>query len=469
MNLFDINSGINSKQNMNGQVAVAVFMVLNCFWISCHNFKTGKYSGRSKNNTLSCRLTISRGPETAANLLMNPARLYVSVKQGHQDPPRLILTASGLNPGTRVYWSYRYQNGPFNPNIKLPVSPFRQYKNHHFNHWEDSTVADKNGESLVLFKATTYAGDRFQFGIGLKEYQAGFKNESNLSIRFRNSSLKSKTVEVWKHIRFERPKVLMGVRFPQSTWRYVINNLERINIECRGNLIPVKLNPADSSIFYYFYTSINDPLRGRGRDPRYGPEGYGPIDVMLSRLNIIYSDNKTGTISVFVFGATSKKKDLIINRAENIGIPVPVDYHYHYRPEELDLMEWSAFGTGSSMAGKSPAVFIWSDFWWLASKSIGISHDKSLARVILHEIGHHLLMFKSGGENNILDSTGHPKMPMVHQKSIMTGSAILRFNKRGRSVVSNAAVRQERHFIENLRWNPKIEMLIRRDFLPPEE
>jgi hypothetical protein len=120
------------------------------------------------------------------------------------------------------------------------------------------------------------------------------------------------------------------------------------------------------------------------------------------------------------------------------------------------------------MAGKSPAVFVWSDFWWLASKSINIAHDKSLARVILHEIGHHLLMFKSGDKNDILDSTGHPRAPLVNQKSIMTGSGILRFNKRGQPFVSKTAVRLERHFIENLRWNPRIEMLIRRDFLPHE-
>jgi hypothetical protein len=454
---------------MNRLIAIGAIVTISCFWFACHNVKTGKLSGISPSNQPSIRLSISPAPETTANLKLDPARLYVSSRNNQQEPPCLILKASGAKPGTKIYWSYQYRGGPFNSNTKLTVSPFHRYQNHHFNRWENSTIADKNGESKALFKTTTYAGDRFQFGIGLKEYLAGFKNESSLSIRFRNAFTKSKTVEIWKHIRFERPRVLQGVRFPRSTWNYVIENLEGINIECRGDFTPVRLNPADSSIFYYFYTSIEDPLRGRGRDPRYGPEGYGPIDVMLSRINIIYSDEKTGTISLFIFGATSPKKDLINNRTGFTEIPAPVDYNHSYRPEELNLLEWSAYGTGSSMAGKSPAVFIWSDFWWLASKSINISHDKSLARVMLHEIGHHLLMFKSGGNNNILDSTGHPKAPLVYGKSIMTGSGILRFNKRGKSFVSQTAVRLERRFIENLRWNPKVEMLIRRDFSPFED
>lgn len=466
MSLFDIYSGIKGQSIMNRHIAIGAIVTVSCLWFSCHNVKTGKLSGISLLNPPFIRLSISPAPESTANLERNPARLYVSRRNNQQEPPRLILKASGTKPGTKIYWSYQYQGGPFNPNSKLNVSPFHGYQNHRFNHWENSTISDKNGESKVLFKTTTYAGDRFQFGIGLKEYLAGFKNESSLSIRFRNAFPKSKTVEIWKHIRFERPRVLHGVRFPRSTWKYVIENLDAINIECRGDFTPVRLNPADSSIFYYFYTSIEDPMRGRGRDPRYGPEGYGPIDVMLSRINIIYSDKKTNTISLFVFGATSPKKDLINNRTECPEIPAPVDYNHSYRPEELNLQEWSAYGTGSSMAGKSPAVFIWSDFWWLASKSINISHDKSLARVILHEIGHHLLMFKSGGNNNILDSTGHPKAPLEYGISIMTGSGILRFNKRGQSFVSKTAIRLERRFIENLRWNPKVEMLIRRDFSP---
>ena len=443
-------------------------ITLNCLLIACNGIKTGKLFSSNRVNLPSIRLTVSPAPETKANLQLSPARLYVSRQKDSQRPPRLILKASGLSPGMKVYWSYRYQSGPRNPDIKLLVSPFSRYENHSYNHWEDSTIADHKGESMVLFKATTYAGDRFQFGIGLKEYLAGFKNESNMSIRFRNSSPKSKIFEVWKRIQFERPKVLKRVRFPQTTWKYIKYSLEQINIECLGNFTPILLNPADSSIFYYFYTFIDDPFRGRGKDPRYGPEGYGPINVMLSRLNIIYSDEKPSTISLFIFGATSKNKDLINNHSEDKNTPVPVDYHYHYSPEESDLIEWSAYGTGSSMAGKSPAIFIWSDFWWLASKSINVSHAKSLARVILHEIGHHLLMFKSGDHEGILDSTGHPVASLVTQKSIMTGSGITRLNKRGKSVVSRNSIRRERRFIENPRWNPKIEMLIRRDFLPSE-
>lgn len=453
---------------MKKQYLLGVVITINCLLIACNGIKAGNLSLSNQGIRSSIRLTVSPAPETKANLQLSPARLFVSRKKDSQQPPRLILKVTGLSPGTKMYWSYRYQCGPRNPDTKLPFSPFSCYENHSYNYWEDSTIADHKGESMVLFKATTYAGDRFQFGIGLKEYLAGFKNESNLSIRFRNSSPRSKIFEVWKRIRFERPKVLKRVRFPQTTWKYIKDNLEQINIECLGNFTPIELNPSDSSIFYYFYTFINDPLRGRGKDPRYGPEGYGPIEVMLSRLNIIYSDEKPSTISLFIFGTTSKNKDLINNHSEDKETPIPVDYHYHYSPEEMDLIEWSAYGTGSSMAGKSPAIFIWSDFWWLASKGIDVSHAKSLARVILHEIGHHLLMFKSGDHEGILDSTGHPVATLVTQKSIMTGSGIIRFNKGGGSFVSRNSIRRERRFIENPRWNPKIEMLIRRDFLPSE-
>jgi hypothetical protein len=194
------------------------------------------------------------------------------------------------------------------------------------------------------------------------------------------------------------------------------------------------------------------------------------MEVMLSRLNTIYSDNNPQTINIFIFGATSKNRDLIRNiSASPFTAPNPADYEHHYKKDEIDLNEWAAFGTGRSMQGDSPAIFIWSDFWWLASKIIKTSHEKSLARVILHEIGHQLLMFKRGGADGILDSTGHLDLSMITRRSIMTGSSITRLNQKGQPYVSSASMRLERRFINNPFWHPKIEMLIRRDYRPPAE
>jgi hypothetical protein len=78
-------------------------------------------------------------------------------------------------------------------------------------------------------------------------------------------------------------------------------------------------------------------------------------------------------------------------------------------------------------------------------------------------------MFKNGGADGILDSTGHLNLTMITKRSIMTGSSITRLNRKGKPYISSTSLRLERLFINNPRWHPKIEMLIRRDYLPPAE
>jgi hypothetical protein len=78
-------------------------------------------------------------------------------------------------------------------------------------------------------------------------------------------------------------------------------------------------------------------------------------------------------------------------------------------------------------------------------------------------------MFKSGGDDGILDETGHPSSDQITGQSIMTGSNIIRFDGKGKRYISQNAKRIEKEFINHPVWNPKIEMLIRRDYIPPEE
>lgn len=438
--------------------------------MACNHFFPVKQNFKVNATTSSIRLTASPAFGTQGNLVLNPGRIYVNNRQNSQKPPQLVLKVKGLKPGTTVYWTFKYRKGPNNIN-QIPRQAFLSSQiKHPYNQWDDSTITNQDGESEVLFTGTTYAGDSFQFGISLKEYRGGFKNEDKMSIRFRNSIKKTKSFVIWKKIFFEEPKILKNVRFPYNTWKLVKKNLEQLNIECVGLLNPIELNPADPSIYYYFYNQKKDPLRGKKKNARYGPGEYGPMEVMLSRLNTIYSDKNPKTINIFIFGAASKERDLIQNvSSSGDPVPQPVDYNHSYTRDEIDLSEWTAFGTGKSMGGPSPAIFIWSDFWWLGSKIIKTTHEKSLARVILHELGHYLLMFKRGGKEGILDKTGHLEMSLITKNSIMTGSSITRLNQKGQPYNSSAAMKLERRFINNPTWHPKIEMLIRRDYLPPEE
>lgn len=440
-----------------------------CMGIACKTFFSKKYSTNSISST-PVRLTVRTAEGTKANLDLNPGRIYVSNQQNLQKPPKLILKVKGLIPGATVFWAFKYRTGRLKPNSNSNPAYFSGRKNHLLNRWNNSTKADLNGESEVFFSSTTYAGDSFKFGISLKEYVGAFKNEDKMSIQYRNSIKKTKTFVVWKKIYLEQPKILKNVKFPSNTWTWVKKHLEKLNIECEGPLKPVVLNPADPSIYFYFYNQKKNPLRGKDKNARYGPEGYGPMKVMLGRLNTMYSDNNPSTINIFIFGSISKNKDLIRNTSSSISPDLqPVDYNHFYSKGEIDLQEWSAYGTGRSMEGTSPAIFIWSDFWWLASKIINTSHEKSLARVILHELGHQLLMFKSGGEEGIIDSTGHLDFSLITRRSIMTGSSITRLNQKAQLYISSASMKLERQFINNPFWHPKVEMLIRRDYIPPKE
>jgi len=421
-------------------------------------------------SSIPVQLMVSTADGTKGNLDLEPGRIYVNREQNSQKPPRLVLKVRGLIPGATVYWTFKYRAGRQKLNRNSNPSYFSSRENHLLNRWNDSTKANQNGESEVLFTGTTYAGDSFQFGISLKEYIGAFKNENRMSIRFRNSIIKTKSYIIWKKIFLEQPKILKNVIFPQNTWKWVKKKLEELNIECVGPLNPLELNPADPSIYYYFYNLKKDPLRGKRNNARYGPEGYGPMEAMLSRLNTLYSDNNPKTINVFIFGSISKNRDLIRNQSPSLSPDLqPVDYTHFYSEDEIDLREWVAYGTGQSMEGVSPAIFIWSDFWWLASRIIKTSHEKALARVILHELGHQLLMFKRDGEEGIIDPTGHLDLSLITGRSIMTGSSITRLNPKGKPYISSASMRLERRFIKNSTWHPKIEMLIRRDYQPRED
>lgn len=447
-----------------------LLVVINLIWIfpGCAAFsgeKTKTFQ-RSKDEPPNIILLPVNG--TRADFDHQPVRAYVTREGKNQKSPRFLLEVTGIRPGTRIFWSYDHESGPYNPADKLPLDPFISYENHGFNHWTDSTVADQKGESRVMVRTSCYAGDRFRFGAGFKQYAAGFRDEDAMSIRFRNAVLKTRPVTIWKRIFFENPKILKNVLFPQETWRHVVQNLETLNIECRGAFRPQIIDPSDRRIFYYFYTHPDDPSRGKGKDPRYGPEGYGPMEVMISRLNIMFSDEKKNTINILLMGAISQQRDLIKNQFPANRSLIPAQYQHRYRNSEIDMMEWRAYKTGLSMTGQSPAIVIWSDFWWLASKAIGVSHAKSLARVILHELGHHLLMFRTENQEKSLDSKGHLHPTLVTRKSMMTGSGIFRLNRRGRPTVSPNVMRIERHFINNPTWHPKIQMLIRRDYVPCE-
>ena len=447
-----------------GLVCIVIHLIL--VFSLCTFFTGSKKTGfkEMKSNALQLILLPIQG--TRADFHREPVRAYVTRDGEKQKNPCFLLKVTGTAPGTRIYWSYRYESGPYNPQKTLPFEPFMQYENHQYNHWTDSSVSNDKGESWVKVRTSCYAGDRFQFGLVFKQHVAGFKDEDSMSIRFRNSILRSQPVVIWKRIFFENPKILKNVSFSQKTWDYVRQNLELLNIECQGTFQPITIDPADPRLFYYFYTHPDDPLRGKGKDPRYGPAGYGPKEIMLSRLNIMLSDQKKQTINLLVLGAISQNRDLIKNGLPFHQTPSPVYYHHNYQKNEMDFMEWLAYGSGLSMMGQSPAIIIWSDFWWLASKTIGVSHTRSLARVILHELGHHLLMFRADDEEKILDTKGHLNTNLASGKSMMTGVGIFRLNRQGKPYVSSNAIELERYFINNPHWHPKTQMLIRRDYIP---
>jgi hypothetical protein len=415
------------------------------------------------------RIIVVPAPGTSVDLSRNPARLYASGAENGQNPPRMVIRVTGLEAGATVYWAFEYKPGPQNPAGRLERNPFSERPGHPFDPWLDTSVTNRGGESEVWFTATTYAGDAFRIAASVKLYTAGFDGESNMAIRFRNAVARSNSMEVWKRLFHEPPKVLRNVRYSQAMWDRVAANLENLHIELVGPRQPIAVSPADATISHYFYTRAGDTERGLGRDPRYGPHGYGTRERMLSRINRLFNDGDPATVNVFLLGAPSQNRDLIRNTAEGKpGPPQPVVHSHDYGDRELDLGEWSAFGTGLSLAGESPAIFIWADFWWLAADILRVPYEKALARVFLHEAGHHLLMFRRGERDGILDETGHISPILSHGRTMMTGSSIRQINRRGKVELSLESIRLERAFIENPVWHPRIEFLIRREYRPPE-
>ena len=410
-------------------------------------------------------ISIRPAPGTTGDLERRPGRLYVTGRENRQVRPAVILKTRGWKPGTRLFWSFNLRRGPHHPQPASFGIPFSECPGHPYDAWEDATVADARGESEVRATLSSYAGDRFQFAVGFRTYVAGFSDESAMSRRFRNAVNRTPPVEVWKCIRFESPKVLTRVRYPASIWDLVAANLATLNIELRVDSRPVTLSPADPTISHYFHTRPDDPLHGAGEDPRYGPQGYGSLDQMLGRINRLFNDGDTRTINLFLLGAPSQARDLIRSPISGSRTPPqPVDHEYSYRPQEFDMAEWSVLGTGVSLAGDNPAIFIWADFWWVASKTLGVAYDKALARVLLHEIGHHLMHFRTGGP---LDATGHISSLRSGTVTVMSGSVVETSTRHGRTVLSRGSLRRERLFIECPRWHREVEILIRRDYTPP--
>ncbi len=407
------------------------------------------------------------------NLDATPGRLYVRPKGDQQIPGQLILTASGFKPGTEVYWSFKYRQGHLNPDKNTLKSCFFTHGNFDFNPQDQSSQINQNGQASVRFTGTTYAGDCFQFGVDIQKKRQPSRHEFFIEDRLRWALLKSKPFRVWKRIFLEPPKVLKHVQFPVQTWEWVIKNLERLHIEIVGSKNSIELDPSHPDISHHFNHTH--------QDLRYGPRTDRYFGLALQQISNQFSDRNPKTINIIILGALSKDRDLIGPANENLNLPPqPVNYLYPYRKRDINLREASTYGTGYAIEGACPSIVIFSDFWFMASKILDMPHEKILARVILHELGHHLLMHKTGGK--YLDPYGHPLNPiasyrlistflvtwsMIHmKKGIMHGVEFIHVNGAGKTTISSDGRNSERQLIKKLVWNKEIERLIRKDFLP---
>ena len=258
----------------------------------------------------------------------------------------------------------------------------------------------------------------------------------------------------------EQPKVLKNVRFPLNTLRAVSSNLSKLNIEVDCSYMIVKLDPLRPAISSYF--------RGARGDMRYGPQGILDFNSLLLDISSSLSDGSPRTINVVVFGAISKRNDLIRDSVSDPPEPPqPVKYDYNYKNKDFSPDEFLSLGTATAISGDCPSVFLWSDYWWIFSKKVNVDHEKALARAMLHELGHHLLMFKKGKKDEIIDSYGHLSETVTTERKIMNGYNIVKPSRQsGRFVFHSESIRKERKFLKRPTWHPRVEKLIRQAYIP---
>jgi hypothetical protein len=112
------------------------------------------------------------------------------------------------------------------------------------------------------------------------------------------------------------------------------------------------------------------------------------------------------------------------------------------------------------------ACVIRADYWWAFSKVVKVGHDEALTRVILHELGHHLLRLRTGITDGILDEKGHLLEAVTIRRSIMNGYKLLHTDGSGRVFFSPNSIRLERRFVRAPTWHPIVEKLIRQFYIP---
>jgi hypothetical protein len=381
-------------------------------------------------------------------------RIYVGRQDGRPRRPRLLVRVRGLPPGSKVHWWCDFFPGPLN-NVTRPLhNLFSAAAGSAFSDAETCSLADERGEATAEFSGTTYAGDRFQIGWELKQRQrpaAGFRGARPGGIR----------LTVWKRLYLGPVQVMQNVRFPASVWDRVRRHLAGIHIElvmAGGNAV---IDPRRKDLAGLFTAGDDAPGREAGSDLRYGPliRPWQEQGMVMKDLARRLGGGEPGTIAVVVLGAFSRRHDLIADSGVEPPPPRPADYAHRYSKKELDLEEGSSSGMGSAIGGNGPAaIFIWSDFWWLASQVLRVGHDEALARVILHELGHHLLNALPIPSSAILDESGHILERLGQgKKSIMGGFGPLH---------SSARRSEERKLIHKPVWHDGVEILIRAGYIP---
>lgn len=403
------------------------------------------------------KMTFSGVSNKDININKKPIRLYVKGNGKVQSGAQIIVTLSGLKPNTRVYWSYVYTPAYEEPGqtASLHFNPFSSCSGFTLSKKDDSTTADEKGETRVRFTSSTYAGDSFRIG-------ACFHSLGSSEERFAAAAVTSGPLVTWKRLYLEQPKVLKNVRFPNSTWKWVRSNLETLNIEL---IIEEKNNPAEL-----------DPVRCRTADyfsgPKDGDLRYGPrlnadMNLMLWHISERSGDDRPETINVVILGAVSQDHDLIKNSPlPTTQPPQPVNYDYSYKRRDVNPSEFLSNGTAVALLGDYPSIFIWSDYWWIFSRVVKVDHDKTLARAILHELGHHLLKPVKGKTGKILDNQNHLSKKITIQRSIMNGYRLMQVDRSRKPTFHPESIRRERRFIKNPTWHPQVERLIRRFYIP---
>jgi hypothetical protein len=379
-------------------------------------------------------------------------RIYVGREGDRPRKPRLLVRVHGLNPGSKVYWHCGYVTGPLNDAQAGASSFLSAAAGHAFHAAEVSSLADGSGRAAVEFTGTTYAGDRFRLGWGLKPH-------AQAEASWHGPGAGGVSLTVWKRLYLEPVKVLKNVRFPASVWERVSRRLAAINIELRMAGGFEEIDPWRRELAGFFHSGGNGPGRGPGFDPRYGPliRPWQEQGMVLKDLARLTSDGDSETISVVVLGAFSRGNDLIADAGVEPPSPRPVDYAHRYLKHDLNLDELSQAGMGSAIGGDCPAIFIWSDFWWLVSRVLKLSHEETLERVILHELGHQLLNALPSPASALLDENGHLYERFCLGKTIMGGfGPLLTSNQRA----------AEKKFIRNPGWHDRVEILIRGGYLP---